>query len=277
MSLNVLVTGAYGTIGRHVLRELSGAATACALRPALPCGRRDAAGIAGAEPCWGDVRVKADLERAVEGVDAVAHLAFVLPPRTETDPAATWAVNVQGSLNLFEALKARRPEARVALASSYALFGDTRALDGLVTAETPVSLTSHYNRHKAEAEERLRGSGLRWTILRLGVVLSAESAFRTKLDPSLTSTCPRTASRGVRALRRRGDGLRALLRGGGGLGKVLLIGGGPTGSCAKPHCLNRSRGALGLAPLPAEDFRPRGAAGGAGWTPRMPAAARLPS
>jgi UDP-glucose 4-epimerase len=265
MALNVLVTGAFGNVGRHVLRELlSRGHRVRAFDLPSSAARRDAARIPGAEPCWGDVREKADLERAVEGVDAAIHLAFVIPPRTETDPEGTRAVNVQGSANLFEALKAKRPAARVALASSYALYGDTRALPGLLTPQTPLQLVSHYNRHKAEVEERLRACGLEWTILRLGVVLSAESALRTKLDPSLIFDLPADCKQELVHSDDVAFAFAQCLEVQEAWGKVLLIGGGKTGQLYYLDFLNRQLGCLGIGPLPAEAFS-REARQGGGW------------
>ncbi|HEY3451514.1 MAG TPA: NAD(P)-dependent oxidoreductase [Myxococcales bacterium] len=265
MPLHVLVTGAYGNIGRHVLRELLARGHRVrAFDLASPAARRDAARIPGAESCWGDLRQKADVVRAVEGVDAVVHLAFVLPPRTETDPEGTHAVNVQGSLNLFEALQEKRPQALLALASSYALYGDTRRLEGLVTPETPVSLVSNYNRHKAEVEERLRASGLVWTILRLGVVLSAESAFRTKLDPTLIFDLPADCKQEFVHCDDVATAFARCLEVQEAWGKVLLIGGGKTGQLRYLDFLNRTLGSLGVAPLPAEAFSLEARQGG-GW------------
>ncbi|MGC4120254.1 MAG: NAD(P)-dependent oxidoreductase [Myxococcales bacterium] len=265
MPLHVLVTGAYGNVGRHVLRELVRRGHRVrAFDVPSPTARRDAAQLPGAEPFWGDLRAKADVLRAVEGIDAVAHLAFVLPPRTESDPKGTYAINVQGSLNLFEALKAQRPSARVALASSYSLYGDTRDLEGLVTAQTPVSLVSQYNRHKAEVEERLRASGLGWTILRLGVVLSGESALRTKLDPTLIFDLPADCKQEFVHNDDVATAFARCFEVEEAWGKVLLIGGGPSGQLRYLDFMNRTLGALGIAPLPAEAFS-RDALQGGGW------------
>lgn len=263
--MNVLVTGAYGNVGRHVLRALvSRGHTVRAFDLPSPAARRDAARIPGADPFWGDIRAQADVERAVEGIDAAVHLAFVLPPRTEADPEGTHAVNVQGSVNLIEALKARRPSARLALASSYALYGDTRGLAGLLTPATPVSLVSHYNRHKVEVERRLRESGLSWAILRLGVVLSGESALRTRLDPALIFDLPADCKQEFVHNDDVATAFARCLEVDEAWGKVLLIGGGPSGQLYYLDFMNRQLGALGIAPLPAEAFS-RDALQGGGW------------
>src|SRR4051812_42549431 len=62
----------------------------------------------------------------------VVHLAALQIPACKTDPAACVRVNVLGTLNVFEAVRARRPQiAGVTYASSNAVYGpqDTGAED----------------------------------------------------------------------------------------------------------------------------------------------------
>jgi nucleoside-diphosphate-sugar epimerase len=72
----------------------------------------------------GDVRDPAAVMRAVEGADVVAHLAAVASVQASLeDPAAVWAVNVDGTLNLLEAARAVGVR-RFVFASSAAVYGD---------------------------------------------------------------------------------------------------------------------------------------------------------
>lgn len=265
MGLHVLVTGAYGNIGRHVLREL--VARGHRVRAFdLPSAqaRRDAAALPGAEPLWGDLRRRQDVERAVDGVDAVVHLAFVLPPRSETDPALSHAVNVGGAEHLVAALEARRPEARLLVASSYAIHGDTRKLEGLVGPGTPIALINHYNRHKAAVEEQLRASKLRWAIFRLGVVLSAEMIGRTKVDPRLIFDLPADCRQEFVHGADVALAFARALEVDEALGKVLMIGGGAASQVYYLDLINRSLAAMGIGPLPKEAFSTEARQGG-GW------------
>ena len=143
-ALNVLVTGAFGNIGRHVVRELAGRGHRVrAFDLPTAANQRAARGFDGVDVHWGDVRDAAAVQRAVAGQDAVAHLAFILPPLSERDPTLSRAVNVGGARNLVDALQARCQEARLVYASSYAIYGDTRRTEGLLTADSPVAPINH--------------------------------------------------------------------------------------------------------------------------------------
>jgi len=261
---SVLVTGAFGNVGRHVLRELLARGhkvRAFALPTAAP--RRDAARFPGVEGWGGDLRDAAQGQRAGEGQEAVAHLAFLLPPASERDPDRARAVNVEGARHLVAALEARAPGARFLYSSSYAVFGDTRNADGLLTPDSPVSAISRYNEHKLEVEGLLRASRLRWCILRLGVVLSAEQVLRQKLDPlffDLPADCRQEFVHGDDVA----AAFAACLQTEEAFGKVLLIGGGKSGQLEYLDLINRSLGVLGIPPLPEEAFSAEARQGG-GW------------
>jgi UDP-glucose 4-epimerase len=70
----------------------------------------------------GDVSQAADVAAAAEGCDAIAHLAALLTPACRADPIRGADVNVNGTLNVFEAAR-RHGVRRVAYASSAGVFG----------------------------------------------------------------------------------------------------------------------------------------------------------
>jgi len=74
----------------------------------------------------GDIRSKADLKKALKGVDYVLHQAALRSvPKSVDDPFLTNDINVGGTLNLlFEAKKARVK--RVVYASSSSVYGDAK-------------------------------------------------------------------------------------------------------------------------------------------------------
>lgn len=69
----------------------------------------------------GDVTDGARMMEVAAGCDAIIHLAALLTPACAADPVLGAQVNLIGTLNAFEAAKARG--ARVAYASSAAVFG----------------------------------------------------------------------------------------------------------------------------------------------------------
>src|SRR5437899_4046617 len=90
----VLITGGAGFLGSHVARAL--AASGCEVRVLddLSTGKRERiASIAGIEMLQGDVRNPAAVQRAMQGVEAVVHLAGVQPG---VDPIRAQDVNLGG-------------------------------------------------------------------------------------------------------------------------------------------------------------------------------------
>jgi len=70
----------------------------------------------------GDISNRADVERAVQGCDAIIHTAAMLTPACAADPLRGMAVNLGGTLNIFEAAK-RAGIGHVIYTSSASVFG----------------------------------------------------------------------------------------------------------------------------------------------------------
>ena len=132
--MKVLVTGAFGNIGMSTVAALlaDGHQVRCF---DLPTGRNK--GLArtlsrSAEVVWGDLRRPGDVAAAVSGQDAVAHLAFIIPKlsatgvQSERRPAWAEAINVGGTHNLLQALRAVSPSPKLIFTSSYHVYGRTQ-------------------------------------------------------------------------------------------------------------------------------------------------------
>jgi nucleoside-diphosphate-sugar epimerase len=154
--------------------------------------RYGAAPSEGAKRCrffFGDIRDEAALAAALSLkppdrpgddkrgiVDAVCHLAAVLPPAADRVPGLADSVNAGGTAALtraclaLAAAKAVAPP-RVILASSIAVYGDRLASPIIRSGDDPAP-DDAYGRSKLECERILRNSGLPWTIFRLTYIVS---------------------------------------------------------------------------------------------------------
>lgn len=161
MSLTVAVTGATGFIGRHVTADLvaRGIHVRAIVRP-----ESTHAAPAGAEVVPAPLEAAA-LRDAFAGVDAAVHLAGVVSTR---DPSVYATVNVDGTREVAAAANAAG--ARLVHISSLAAAGPASAARPRAEDDEPSPCTP-YGRSKLEGERIVMAmSGLRWTILRPGVV-----------------------------------------------------------------------------------------------------------
>ncbi len=144
----VLVTGASGFIGQHVVTALlaenyhvKGFVRSLAKVTAVAHDRLE----------WvvGDLRDQSSLERAMEHVDAVVHLGANV-----TEDEDSYAVNVDGARKLLNACEAH----------------SVRRVINISTQSVKIPQKGMYGSTKAQAEEILHASGLQVTTLRPSLV-----------------------------------------------------------------------------------------------------------
>lgn len=124
----ILVTGAGGFVGGHLLQQLGERAVAA------EADVRDAAAV--------------EAELRVVEPSAVIHLAALSSvSESWADPVETWRVNVLGTLHL---LQAAAPGTRILLASTGEVYGRARELPA--SEDAPLDPVSPYGASKAAAE-----------------------------------------------------------------------------------------------------------------------------
>jgi uncharacterized protein YbjT (DUF2867 family) len=161
----ILVTGASGFVGSHLLPELLGAGhRVVALVRSSGAGdkvtrRLPAARVANVELRTGDVDRPATLPAALAGVDAVVHLVAI--PRDWNGGKQLLEVNLDGTRNLIGAMQASGVRRLVHLGAL-----------GVVDREE-----LHYAKSKARAERAVMESGLDWTILKPSLLFGPGDGF----------------------------------------------------------------------------------------------------
>lgn len=170
--MKVLVTGAFGNIGRSCLAKLieQGHQVRC-FDLSTKANRRTAKGFSRhIEVVWGDLCSQNDVNAAVQDQEVVVHLAFIMPPASEDRPQWAWDVNVGGTQNVLHSMKNLPSPPKIVFTSTFSVFGETQDKPPPRTVSDPVQPIDNYTHHKVECERLIRESGLDWAILRLAVV-----------------------------------------------------------------------------------------------------------
>ena len=150
--MRVLVTGGAGFIGSNLVRSLLGRGDEVRVLDNLATGKRE-----NLDDVWsdiefveGDIRESATCSAACEGIDAILHQAALgSVPRSVEDPVTTHDVNVNGTVNMLLAARARSVE-RFVFASSSSIYGD--APEVVKTEELPPRPLSPYAASKLTGE-----------------------------------------------------------------------------------------------------------------------------
>lgn len=198
--MKVVVTGAGGFVGRHIVKMLHG------LGVTVVGVDMDGSRIPdGASKIAGDISdAGLQAEALADGFDALVHLATVPGGAAEANPAESRRVNIDATYDLFERAADSGACPRVIFASSIAVLGHPLPTTG-VNDDTPLSPELIYGGHKAMMEVAIAMMSNRKAIdgvsIRLPGILARpkgpsglKSAFMSDLFHSLKNgqpfTCP---------------------------------------------------------------------------------------
>jgi UDP-glucose 4-epimerase len=168
--VKVLVTGASGFIGSHVIDRLHAAGHEARIFDLVPSPHHPPADV---ETMLGDLCDPDAVRRAVIGCDAVLHLAALADVDEVTrNPAEADRVNVHGTQSLLDGVRAAEI-ARFVYASTIWVYGDATGPEA-VDEDTPLVLPKHFYTATKIAGEMYTASygelfGLEHTILRFGI------------------------------------------------------------------------------------------------------------
>jgi len=170
----VLVTGGAGLLGTELIKKLVSkgyAVRAFDLPTADFCRVNETEEV---EVFKGDVTALGDVKEAVKRVEAVFHLAAILPPLCEKNRGLTMHVNVGGTENLLKAIRTEAPRASFIFSSSVAVYGKTANEEPPVSENHAVSVIDNYSESKIKSEKLIREAGVTYTILRISGIVGAE-------------------------------------------------------------------------------------------------------
>ena len=166
--MKALITGGAGNLGRRVVQLLVEAGHEARVFDLPQVDYTFFAGMKGVDIVKGDIRDEGTARTAVDGVDAVLHLAALIPPASERNREMTMAINVGGTSNLLKGIGGR--DVHFVLASSVATYGDTTREAPSITVDHPQAVIDVYSESKIETEKAVKASGLPYTILRIAPI-----------------------------------------------------------------------------------------------------------
>lgn len=166
--MKILVTGGAGFIGSHVTKQLIAADHQVGVYDNLSRGFRRLVHPK-ATFILGSLSEKEKLTKALEGVDAVIHMAaFIIVPESVEKPDLYYQNNVVGTQILMESMKEAKVK-RIIFSSSATVYGDPDKLP--LTEDSPVKKAANpYGQNKIDMERLIikehKSSGLSTVILR---------------------------------------------------------------------------------------------------------------
>ncbi len=253
----VLITGGAGRLGVIVCQAfLDGGYRVRVFDLDTPQNRRNLKKLQPAERvevCWGDITQPHLIRPALSGVDAVVHMAAVLPPLTDKCPELAHRVNVGGTKNLVDLVKETLQPLPFVFTSSVAVFGchpDMR--EPLSPERTPPQPVDTYGRTKLEAEDIIRGSGIGFVVLRLTATMYLDFTisdirrmFSAPPETPVEFCHPKDAATAIVNAVKNFDNVK---------GETLVISGGPDQRMSYGEMVGAILGLMGLPLPPREKF-----------------------
>ena len=185
MKKKILLTGATGTVGKEVLKQLL---------------IKDCYNISvfsqlssknkkffttynkNIDVIYGDLSNENNVANINTEFECVIHLAAIIPPLADDHPEKAYAVNVKGTENLIRTIEKSSPKSFFIYSSSISVYGD-RVCNPEIKVGDPLnpSTGDKYGRTKIEAEEIIKNSQLDWSIFRLCAIMGVKNHKMSKL------------------------------------------------------------------------------------------------
>ncbi|MGV9927734.1 NAD-dependent epimerase/dehydratase family protein [Nocardia rhamnosiphila] len=193
MSASILVTGAFGQVGKRVTELLLSrghtvVATDLRTDTVLATAERlaEAARPGILRTTFADLLDREAVETLVREhrPGTIIHLAAMFSPQSYRNPRSARTINVGGTENLLRAGRKLSTAPLLLFASSAAVYGsrNPHRHPERITADTPVAPIDQYGEDKVLAEDAITRSGLPHAFLRLGGVLSPDTTAGLNTD-----------------------------------------------------------------------------------------------
>ena len=256
--MNVLLTGASGTIGTEIMNQLAKSdyirLTVFDIKNART-RKLFSKFEKKIDILWGDISNKDDLKFIPANLDAVIHLAAIIPPLADEKPELAQKVNVVGTQNIIQQLEKTSPNAFLLYSSSIAVYGD-HIQNPYITVQEPLNAAKEdiYAQSKIESEKLIQLSSLDWSIFRLTAIMKnhkiSKLMFHMPLSTIMEICTPTDTARAfTEAIKHRNELT----------GRVFNLGGGESCYITYREFLNRSFQIYGLgkADFPEHAFAER--------------------
>jgi len=246
---NILLTGASGTVGLEVLKQLTrkrhlfkitafDVKTKRSVKTLAPFKRK-------IEIVYGDISNDNALKKVCNDQDYVIHLAAIIPPLADEKPELAYKINTIGTQNLIRNLEELSPNAFLIYSSSISVYGD-RLANPYISINDPLipSEGDEYAKTKIKAEQLIYSCKLDWSIFRLTAIMKnhkvSKLMFHMPLNTSLEIATPEdTACALVHAIDHRAEISK----------KIFNLGGGEKCRISYQEFLSRSFEISGLGKL----------------------------
>lgn len=230
--INILLTGASGSVGYQVLKQLHeqkerfnisifDTKTKKTVKKFKPFKNS-------LEITYGDIAQIDEVKKVCKGKDVVIHLAAIIPPLADENSKLAFKVNTLGTENLIKYLEILSPNCFFLYSSSISVYGD-RLKDPKITVNDPLkpSEGDEYAKTKIAAEKIIEQSKLDWSIFRLSAIMGnhkiSKLMFHQPLETIMEIATPEDTARAfVRAIDKKEKLSKQIFNLGGG-GQCCII------------------------------------------------------
>ena len=173
----ILLTGASGTIGKEVFRELLNRTNEYEITLFLRGSKKNrklfSRYLDNIRIIWGSLQNPKEVQVAVNKQDVVIHMAAALPDVAFKSPELLVSTNVDGTRNVIKTMESQTTLPKLIYTSSVTVYGDRRE-NPIIKLSDPINIDTEdlYASTKIKAEKLIKESKLEYSIFRVSYVLA---------------------------------------------------------------------------------------------------------